>query len=88
MRTLDAEITERKGPALYPTCEVCGAKEGIHKAVVGPKQDDDYHYAKRYELACGHTLHDPDAKFEAGVVTLFQLQHPEYMEIEGENAGN
>jgi len=84
---LDAEFTEQKGPALYPTCEECGVKDGIRKAVVGPKDEDGMHPAKRYELHCGHILDNPPARFEEGIVTLFQLQHPKFMEVEGDEDG-
>lgn len=66
---------------LYPECSHCGASDGIHKAIVGPKGPDDMHDVERLELACGHTLVDPDMRLEDGVVELIQLQNPEYIEV-------
>lgn len=66
---------------LHPVCETCGRCEGIHKAVVGPKSPDGMHDVSTLVLACGHEQSGDDIRLSEGVVTLFQLQHPEYIEV-------
>lgn len=66
---------------LYPECPVCGAQDGIHKAVVGPKGPEDMHDVERLILACGHTEDDPDMRLEDGIVSLTRMDSPENIDV-------
>lgn len=65
--------------ALYPECPECAARDGIHRAIVGPATGG-IHDVEQYELHCGHTM-APDAKIEEGVVALLKLTDPDTVEV-------
>lgn len=68
---------------LYPECTSCGARDGIHKAVVGPEGPEHMHDVERLVLACGHTKDDPDMRLESGVVDMIRLSSPENIDVRG-----
>lgn len=67
---------------LYPECESCGRREGIHKAVVAPADPEGMHDVATLELACGHEQSSDEMQLGEGVVSLFQMHRPEYIEVE------
>ena len=69
---------------IWPTCPECGARDGIAHVEVDAAEDGprgETHTARRYDLACGHTIRNPAAELSAGIVDLIRTLETDADEI-------